>query len=81
MAERFYVTPRPGLSLRDPGSLEILPALGDWKHNRTAWQRIAAVGDCVLSDKPLTKAEYKKAFGQDPPPEPQPDESAAAKEA
>lgn len=67
---RFYVTPRPGRNLRDPDSLEVLPVGGDWKTNKRTWVRIERAGDCKISEKPLTRTEYREAFKADPPKDP-----------
>lgn len=84
---RFYVTPRPGLTPRDPDTLEILGPDGAYKSHKRTWKRISKTKgkypDVVISEKPLTNAEFKKAFGVDRPApvptEPAPAEKSASK--
>jgi hypothetical protein len=59
---RVYVTPRPGLSIRDPLNPAVrFPAEGDWREDATAYRRLEAKGDVTISTKaPTAKAASAK---------------------
>ena len=48
---RIYVTPREGLSPRDPLQPAVrIPATGDWREDSPAYRRLQASGDVVITD-------------------------------
>ena len=57
---RFFVTPKPGLSIRDPLNPAVrLPAEGDWREDSTAWRRLARTGDVVITAGPAPESKKK----------------------
>ena len=52
---RIYVTPRAGLTPRDPLQLDKrIPAEGDWREDSIAYRRLARTGDVTISDGPTS---------------------------
>jgi len=59
---RIYVTPRKGLSPRDPlKPAERLPVQGCWREDATAYRRLEAAGDVTISTKAPVVAKPAKA--------------------
>lgn len=61
---RIYVTPRAGLSPRDPLQPDKrIPPEGDWREEAdvVAYQRLANAGDLTISDGPAPSEPAPKA--------------------
>lgn len=57
MSDTLYVKPAPGLLVRDPVTMEPLPAAGAEKPRSSYWLRRLAAGDVTEAKPPKAKKE------------------------
>ena len=64
---RIFITPRKGLSIRDPLDPEVrLPEDGDWRDDSRAYRRLARAGDITISQTGPAKAKKPAAAKSTP---------------
>lgn len=61
MSRTAFVTPKPGLTIRDPQTLAVLPAEGAEVPHNAYWQRRIQAGDVTVRKAKPSKATAKPA--------------------
>ena len=67
---QIFVTPKPGLVVRDPATLLVLPAAGALLDDDVHWARRAADGDVTVLDEAARAAAAPSPKAPKPAPAP-----------